>query len=522
MAADNPANKAKKIKKSSKDLSSKVSQEQLKILQKKSQELKKNLAKKQLEERIHQKKSSPLKVFFILALFSILVISLIRWNSGIQATINPKNIPLIGAAGQLAPTLNNLDFPIELTEVKDSHFAFVPDSPELDGTQEALSRQKNALQDFKLPLEVKNEFDMSFRLIPPGEFLMGSPEEETGRKDVEFQHLKKIKTPFYAGKYEITVDQWQKIVGKLPYNSTKIENNPVTGVSLDDCLRFVQALNKSLSSEAGFRYYLMSEIEWEYCARAGCTKAYSFGDLSVADDYVCHKNSTHTYNVEEVGSRRPNAWGLYDVHGNALEWTRTPFFLYACGEQQYAGINAQTAKEMQTDILESSWDTALYDGESPENLVAPLDKFDVPLRAFGTNVDISYHDSNNNDRYDKHEAIWKDHPDKGKLQHYDSEFDTMIVSYAKKVPEGQQGKNEGLFYYDKNQNIQWDPNEGLWARNDLARKHTINYVMRGGCFFFYAEDSRSAQRYVMERQNAPTYGGFRITIHIDEYNRRRK
>ena len=150
-------------------------------------------------------------------------------------------------------------------------------------------------------------------LIPAGKFEMGSPLEEKGRKENENQHKVIISKEFYMGKYEVTQEQWQVIMGNNP-SETKGARLPVTNVSWNDSQAFIKRLNAN--GKGGYR--LPTEAEWEYACRAGTTTAYSFGDTITPNDENI-KSSGFNKPIS-VGSCKPNAFGLYDMHGNVCEW----------------------------------------------------------------------------------------------------------------------------------------------------------------------------------------------------------
>ncbi len=146
-------------------------------------------------------------------------------------------------------------------------------------------------------------------LIPAGTFMMGSPESEKGRSNDETQHEVTLTKPFYMGKYEVTQEQWEAVMGNNP-SLRKGAKLPVTDVSWNDCKDFIKQLNAK--TNGGYR--LPTESEWEYACRAGTTTAYSFGySLTKVDANI--NASTKT-----VGSYKPNAFGFYDMHGNVWEW----------------------------------------------------------------------------------------------------------------------------------------------------------------------------------------------------------
>ena len=148
-------------------------------------------------------------------------------------------------------------------------------------------------------------------LIPLGKFVMGSPTSEEGRRADEKQHEVTLTKPFYMGKHEVTQEQWESVMGNNPSSRTKGAKLPVTDVSWNDCQDFVKKLNEKTNS--GYR--LPTEAEWEYACRAGTTTAYAVGNsLSKGDANIDGDR------IKAVGSYIPNAFGLYDMHGNVSEW----------------------------------------------------------------------------------------------------------------------------------------------------------------------------------------------------------
>ena len=176
---------------------------------------------------------------------------------------------------------------------------------------------------------VANSIGMKLRLIPAGEFMMGSLGTESDRYDEETQHRVSITKPFYLGVTEVTQEQYQKVMGTNP-SEFKGAQNPVETVNWVDAVEFCRKLSlMSAEKTAGHVYRLPTESEWEYACRAGTTTAYSFGDdASRLSDYGWFGGNSGTH---PVGEKKPNAWGLYDMHGNVYEWCQDWFGPYRSG-----------------------------------------------------------------------------------------------------------------------------------------------------------------------------------------------
>jgi formylglycine-generating enzyme required for sulfatase activity len=181
-----------------------------------------------------------------------------------------------------------------------------------------------------------NSIGMKLTLIPPGEFTMGSPERETDRRTDEKQHLVRITKPFYLGTYAVTQSEYERLVGTNPswlsstgggkekVNGWDTSRFPVEKVSWDDAVEFCRIL----SAKEGKTYRLPTEAEWEYACRAGTTTPFSFGSSLNGRQANC--NGNYPYGTEEkgpfvdditpVGKYPSNAFGLYDMHGNAWQW----------------------------------------------------------------------------------------------------------------------------------------------------------------------------------------------------------
>jgi len=166
----------------------------------------------------------------------------------------------------------------------------------------------------EIPKTYTNSIGMEFTLIPAGEFMMGSNEYER-EKPI---HKVNIRKSFYLGTYPVTQKEWKAVMGTSP-SDFKGDNLPVEQVSWNDVQDFIKKLNEK---EGGNKYRLPTEAEWEYSARAGKTTSYSFGDEeSKLGDYAWYYANSGS-KTHEVGQKKPNPWGLYDMHGNVWEWVQ--------------------------------------------------------------------------------------------------------------------------------------------------------------------------------------------------------
>ncbi|MCP4221307.1 MAG: formylglycine-generating enzyme family protein, partial [bacterium] len=175
------------------------------------------------------------------------------------------------------------------------------------------------------PDNFMNQYGMTFVYIEPGTFMMGSPENEIRRLDWEVRRKVTITRGFYMQTTEMTQGQWKAIMGENPSHFKNCGADcPVENVSWLDVKAFVNKLN----SRGEGTYRLPTEAQWEYACRAGTDTPFSFGNCLSTDqaNYKgthplpgCPKGENRKRTVA-VGSFPANDWGLYDMHGNVVEW----------------------------------------------------------------------------------------------------------------------------------------------------------------------------------------------------------
>ena len=201
------------------------------------------------------------------------------------------------------------------------------------------------------PKELTNSIGIKLVLISKGTFMMGSPESEEGRRENETQHEVTISNDYYLGAYEVTQTQYQTVIGNNPscYQGALVGNQnadlPVENVSLDDAVEFCKKLSElPEEKKAGRVYRLPTEAQWEYACRAGSKTIYSFDDEEgLLPEYGWFKRNS-SQRTHTVGLLEPNAWGLYDMHGNVWEWCSDWY-----GEYPKGAVSDPTGPTMGTD-----------------------------------------------------------------------------------------------------------------------------------------------------------------------------
>ncbi len=199
-------------------------------------------------------------------------------------------------------------------------------------------------------VESENSLGMKFVLIPPGEFDMGSTEAEVAKLLEEAKatnqsswyidrlpseapkHRVRITKPFYLATSEVTQAQYERVVGNNPSKFKEDANCPVEMVSWDDASAFCRKLGELPEEESAQRAYrLPTEGEWEYACRCGTTTTWYSGDEAAGLKEIAWYGANAGGKTHPVCEKTPNAWGLYDMHGNVWEWCQEWF-----GEWYYA------------------------------------------------------------------------------------------------------------------------------------------------------------------------------------------
>ena len=194
-------------------------------------------------------------------------------------------------------------------------------------SKDELDQPPTSGDDFNTPLS--EGVDLGMNWIEPGTFLMGSPEDELGRFDDETQHQVTLTKGYWLGKYEVTQAQYEAVTGENPSKFIGADR-PVEKVSWNDAMEFCKKLTEIEKAAGrlpeGYEYTLPTEAQWEYACRAGTTTALNSGK-NLSSQNKCPEMDEvgwYKYNSDEtthpVGQKLPNAWGLYDMHGNVWEW----------------------------------------------------------------------------------------------------------------------------------------------------------------------------------------------------------
>ncbi len=185
-----------------------------------------------------------------------------------------------------------------------------------------------------LVIPLSEEVSMEMVYCPPGTFRMGrTPDEQDSETREDARHEVRLSSGFYIGRYEVTKEQWETVMGTSPWSGEDYvldtPASPAVWISFNDAGGFIAALNALDPSQGVFR--LPTEAQWEYACRAGAQTRFYWGDdveYTEINDHVWYKvnadDAGERY-AHEVGRKQPNSWGLYDMSGNVYEWCQDWF-----------------------------------------------------------------------------------------------------------------------------------------------------------------------------------------------------
>lgn len=259
----------------------------------------------------------------------------------------PAKLSLLGEHSVTTPTVVLLEtgrshFPMVAWESEGRHFSVnlgevVADWEGVREVRVPLDGRSSPFPGEELGLLLGDGSELALVWCPPGSFVMGSPGNEMGRCDDEAQHRVILTNGFWIGRHEVTRAQWRAVMdGDLHRSAKPGEDTAMDCISWEDCQTLLQRLNAQLPG-GGFR--LPTEAEWEYACRAGTTTALNSGRNLTSARGMCHNLDPLAWyeansdggEVQPVGRKLPNGWGLHDMHGNVWEWCRDRYGRYGHG-----------------------------------------------------------------------------------------------------------------------------------------------------------------------------------------------
>lgn len=275
-------------------------------------------------------------------------------GAGANGPVKPGTRRMTWDAAKDQPNFNTTSFSVKMTAISGAASYLVID---LSGGANAASYPvRFAAAGPNLANDICRTTELWLKLVLPGTFTMGSPTNELGRSSSETQHAVTLTKPFYMGVFQMTQKQYALVMGSNP-SSYGGDTRPVEQVSYDDIRGTLLGANwpahaqvdatsflGKIRARTALNFDLPTEAQWEYACRAGTTTALNNGrDLSSTDrDAAMNEVGRYYDNRDDgkggyssghtkVGSYAPNAWGLYDMHGNVLEWCLDWYGSYATG-----------------------------------------------------------------------------------------------------------------------------------------------------------------------------------------------
>ncbi len=261
-------------------------------------------------------------------------------GDGPNDALNGESAELKQSGPQISVPTPGRDDPDGADESERSVDGIVENEDQVSSTGTAPVRQdkparnkRRGVYETHPPFEVNG---MKFVWVPPGDFMMGSPEDEPGRNDRETLHKVILTEGFYMQSTEVTQAQWEAVMGSNPsYFKECGPDCPVESVSWEGAQAFIKKLN---DRGGDYEYRLPTEAQWEYACRARTETAYNWGNESDCTKanygnglFFSECKDVNPGKTVEVGSYPPNFWGLYDMHGNVWEWCSDWFGYYPAG-----------------------------------------------------------------------------------------------------------------------------------------------------------------------------------------------
>jgi formylglycine-generating enzyme len=311
--------------------------------------------------------------------------SLVDRVQGTVAELNPDQEPIsAGVLGRLVLAnrvagrpANKADIPANKKVVMPSPKAAEPDrSPIPTVTDQSLEGSKAG------ELREDNSLKMKFRWCPAGKFRMGSPPGEVDRGNDEGPIEVTLSRGYWMGQFEVTQSQWQAVMGttireqseKTRYNSNYGQgaDYPIHFVDHDEAKQFCSKLTNTERDAGrlppGWIYMLPTEAQWEYACRAGTNTATAFGNslgyreanCDGARPYNDAEKGPASHSTQRVGQYRPNAWNLYDMHGNVWEWCRDWYDNQLSGGIDPNGAPVESPKATKHVIRGGGWNSEAY------------------------------------------------------------------------------------------------------------------------------------------------------------------